>query len=67
MALGVNGTPLMQMMVFGANGRVVEQMGPLRVVRIAGQGVTPLQVLVANQGVSSSPFTLSFQADSLDQ
>ena len=65
--LGVNGTPLMQMMVFGANGRVMEQMGPLRVVRIAGQEVTPLQVLVANQGVSSSPFTLSFQADSLDQ
>ena len=65
--LGVNGTPLMQMMVFGANGRVVEQMGPLRMVRIAGQEVTPLQVLVGNQGVSSSAFTLSLQADSLDQ
>lgn len=66
-ALGINGTPLMQMMVFGANGMVVEQLGPLRVVRIAAAASSPLQVVVTNEGVSSGVLTLSCQADQLDQ
>ena len=67
LVLGINGTPLMQLMVFGDNGRLVEQRGPLRVVRIAGQKGSPLQVLVTNEGVSSSSFSLSYRADPLDQ
>jgi serine/threonine-protein kinase len=67
LALGIDGTPLMQMMVFGANGRVVEQLGPLRVVRIETAAGSPLQVLVTNEGVSSGVFTLSCRADPLDQ
>ncbi|ABB33892.1 serine/threonine protein kinase [Synechococcus sp. CC9605] len=66
-ALGINGTTLMQMMVFGANGQVVKERGPLRVTRIAAEAGSPLQVLVTNEGVSSSLFTLSCRADPLDQ
>ena len=66
-ALGINGTPLMQMMVFGVNGQVEEERGPLRVTRIAPEAGSPLQVLVTNEGVSSSLFTLSCRADPLDQ
>ena len=65
--LGINGTPLMQMLVFGAKGQVVEQRGPLRLVRIPADVGLPLQVLVTNEGVSSSAFTLSCRADPLDQ
>ena len=67
LALDIDGTPLMQMMVFGANGMVVEQLHPLRVVRIAAAAGSPLQVLVTNEGISSSVFTLSCRADPLDQ
>ena len=63
LALGINGTPLMQMMVFAANGQVVEERGPLRVARIAAEQGSPLQVLITNEGVSSSLFTLSCRAD----
>ena len=66
LALDINGTPLMQMMVFGANGMVVEQLGPLRVVRIAAAASSPLQVVVTNAGVSSGVLTLSCQANQFD-
>jgi len=65
--LGINGTPRMQMMVVGFNGQVEAERGPLRVTRIAPQAGSPLQVLVTNEGVSSSLFTLSCRADPLDQ
>ena len=63
LALGINGTPLIEMMVFGANGRLVEQRVPLRMARIASEPGSPLQVLVTNQGVSSSLFTMSCRAE----
>ena len=63
LALDINGTPLMQMMVFGANGRLLEEQGPLRAVRIAGQADSPLQVLITNQGVSSSRFAFFCSAN----
>jgi serine/threonine-protein kinase len=63
LALGINGTPLMQMMVFAANGHVVEERGPLRVARIAAEAGSPLQVLITNEGVSSGLLTLSCRAD----
>ena len=63
LALGINGTPLMQMMVFAANGQVVEERGPLRVARIAAEAGSPLQVLITNEGVSSGLLTLSCRAD----
>ena len=67
LALGIDGTPLMQMLVFGSNGQVVVERGLLRVVRIAAEAGSPLQVLVTNEGVSSSAFTVSCQADPIDQ
>ena len=67
LALGITGTPLMQMMVFGAKGQVVEELGPLRVVWIALDTGSPLQVLITNEGISSALFTLSCRADPLDQ
>ena len=57
----------MQMLVFGSNGQVEVERGPLRVVRIAAEASSPLQVLVTNEGVSSSAFTVSCQADPIDQ
>ena len=63
LTLGITGTPLMEMMVFGPNGQVVEERGPVRVARIAAEAGSPLQVLVTNQGVSSGLFTLSCRAD----
>ncbi len=63
LTLGINGTPLMQMLVFGADGQVEEERGPLRVVRIAAEAGTPQQVLITNEGVSFGVFTLSCRAD----
>ena len=63
LTLGINGTPLMQMLVFGADGQVEEERGPLRVVRIPAEAGSPLQVLITNEGVSSGLFTLSCRAD----
>ena len=67
LVLGINGTPLMQMMVFGVNGQVEEERGPLRLTRIAPEAGSLLQVLVTNQGVSTGLFTLFCQADPRDQ
>ena len=64
-ALGITGTPLMQMMVFGVNGQVEDERGPLRMTRIAPEAGSPLQVLIMNEGVASGVFTLSCQADRL--
>ena len=36
LVLGVNGTPLMQMSLFAANGKVLEPRGPLRVLSVPG-------------------------------
>ena len=63
LTLGINGTPLMQMLVFSSDGQVEEERGPLRVVRIAAEAGSPLQVLITNEGVSSGVFTLSCRAD----
>lgn len=67
LALDISGTPLMQMMVFGASGQVEGERGPLRVTRIAPEAGSPLQVLVFNEGVSSDAFTLVCLADPRDQ
>ena len=50
LALDINGTPLMQMMVFGANGQVEEERGPLRMARVAPEAGSPLQGLFTNEG-----------------
>ena len=67
LVLGIDGAPWMQMLVVGSNGQVVVERGPLRVVRIPADAGAPLQVMVTNRGVSSSAFSLSFQADPFDQ
>jgi serine/threonine-protein kinase len=61
--LGINGTPLMQMTVYGANGEVAADRGPLRVVTLPEEAGSPVQVLVTNDGVSSGLLTLSCRAD----
>jgi len=63
LVLGVNGSPLMQMTVFGADGNVLEGQGPLRVVSLAKVGRSPVQVLVTNTGVAPAMLTLSLRAD----
>ena len=63
LVLGINGTPLMQMTVFAADGAVMADRGPLRVVTLPVEAGSPVQVLVTNDGVSSGLLTLSCRAE----
>ncbi|MGC5198483.1 hypothetical protein ACLD7X_017030, partial [Aphanothece microscopica RSMan92] len=63
LVLGVNGSPLMQMSVFGPDGTQLEPKGPLRVVSLGSQKRSPVQLLVTNDGVAPALITLSLRAD----
>jgi serine/threonine protein kinase, bacterial len=63
LVLGVNGSPLMQMSVFSADGELLEAKGPLRVVSLGVQKNSPVQLLVINEGVAPALITLSLRAD----
>ena len=63
LVLGINGTPLMQMTVFSADGQVEAERGPLRVVQLSAAAGSPVQVLVTNEGVASGLLTMSCRAD----
>jgi serine/threonine-protein kinase len=63
LVLGINGTPLMEMTVFGADGEVRAERGPLRVSTLPPDLGSPVQVLITNDGVSSGSMTLSCRAD----
>jgi serine/threonine-protein kinase len=63
LALGVNGTPLLQMGVFAADGSSLEPRGPLRVVTLGPQKASPVQLLVTNEGVAPARISLSLRAD----
>ena len=63
LVLGVNGSPLMQMSVFAADGTLLEPSGPLRVVQLGGQSQSPVQLLITNAGVAPALITLSLRAD----
>ena len=63
LALGVNGTPLLQMSVYGADGALLEPKGPLRVVTLGSQKSSPVQLLVTNEGVAPAMIRLSLRAD----
>jgi serine/threonine-protein kinase len=63
LVLGVNGSPLMQMSVFAADGSLLEPKGALRVVSLPAQTQSPVQLLVTNDGVAPAMITLSLRAD----
>ena len=63
LVLGINGTPLMEMTVFGADGDVRAERGPLRVSTLPPDLGSLVQVLITNDGVSSGSLTLSCRAD----
>jgi serine/threonine-protein kinase len=63
LVLGINGTPLMEMTVFGADGEIGAERGPLRVSTLPPDLGSPVQVLITNDGVSSGFMTLSCRAD----
>ena len=63
LVLGVNGSPLMQMSVFGADGQVLEARGPLRVVSLGTVTRSPVQLLITNEGLAPALLTLSLRAD----
>ena len=67
LVLGINGTPLMEMTVFGSDGQVLAARGPLRVVSLPSEAGSPVQVLVVNDGVASGVLTLSCRADAPPQ
>jgi len=66
LVLGINGTPLMQMTIYGSEGQVETERGPLRVVTLPSAVGSPVQVLVTNEGVASGLLTLSCRADQPD-
>jgi serine/threonine-protein kinase len=63
LVLGVNGSPLMQMSVFDAQGNVLEPKGPLRVVSLGAVPGDQAQLLISNEGVAPAYITLSLRAD----
>ena len=63
LALGVNGSPLLQMSVFSAGGTPLEARGPLRVVTLGSQKSSPVQLLLTNDGVAPALIRLSLRAD----
>jgi serine/threonine-protein kinase len=63
LVLGVNGTNLMQMTVFAANGQVLDPRGPLRVVTVPKVEGSLVQVLVRNDGMAAGMISLSVRVD----
>ena len=53
----------MQMTIYGSEGQVETERGPLRVVTLPSAIGSPVQVLVTNEGVASGLLTLSCRAD----
>ena len=62
-SLALDGTPLMQMSLFGADGSLLEKLGPLRTIMLESGFASPLQMLLTNDGVSSGFITLSVRVD----
>jgi serine/threonine-protein kinase len=63
LVLGVNGSPLLQMSVYAADGTLLAPKGPLRVLSLARQVRLPVQLLVTNEGVAPARISLSLRAD----
>jgi serine/threonine-protein kinase len=63
LALGVSGTPLLQMGLFAADGTPLAPRGSLRVVTVGPQKSSPVQLLVTNEGVAPTRISLSLRAD----
>jgi len=63
LVLGVNGSPLLQMSVYGADGSLIAPKGPLRVLSLGQQVRLPVQLLVTNEGVAPARISLSLRAD----
>ena len=63
LALGINGSPLLQMSVFSSEGTLLEPRGPLRVVALGPQQGSPVQLLLTNDGVAPAMIRLSLRAD----
>ena len=66
LVLGINGTPLMAMTVLSADGEILHERGPLRVLTLPASAGSPVQVLVTNAGMSSALLTLACRADRLE-
>ncbi len=63
LVLGVNGSPLLQMSVYGADGTLLAPKGPLRILNLGRQVRLPVQLLVTNEGVAPARISLSLRAD----
>jgi serine/threonine-protein kinase len=63
LVLGVNGSPLLQMSVYAADGTLLAPKGPLRVLSLGKQVQLPVQLLVTNEGVAPARISLSMRAD----
>ena len=66
-SLVLDGTPLMQMSLFSADGTLLEQRVPLRTIRIGSSLTSPLQLLVTHEGMSSGRFAFNLRAEKIDE
>jgi serine/threonine-protein kinase len=63
LVLEVSGSPLLQMALFAADGEVLGAQGPLRLLNLAVPKRSPVQLLLLNQGLAPTWFTLSVRAE----
>ncbi len=61
LSLALDGTPLMQMSLFRADGTLLEKRGPLRAIRLESGFSSPLKLLLTNDGVASGRLIFSLQ------
>ena len=60
-SLALDGTPLMQMSLFGADGSLLEKRGTFRATTLESGLASPLQLLLTNEGVAPGRFSLSLE------
>ena len=57
--LAFDGTPMMKMSMFEADGTLLERRGALRAIKLESGLASPLQLLVTNEGLASGMFVVS--------
>ena len=63
--LTAKGTPLMQIVIFGNNGKVIVNQGLAPVIKVGPDTGSPLQLVVTNKGMASGLITLAYRTSLL--
>ena len=60
-SLALDGTPLMQISLFGANGILLDQLGSLQAIKHESDLASPLHLLITNAGISFGKLSFTLQ------